>query len=155
VAIRSRIEELGGHRFVPALGSAASVVTIGALVIGATGSGAGASRQPPAAVPRAASAAAPAPMPAPPGTPTPAVGAFPGVPAVSTAVPAPPSTVPSAAQPARRPAAVLGASFTNAGSASQQARQAPVHAGLAGVTAGVNPTATASGIVDTGRRSIP
>ncbi len=162
VAIRSRIEELGGHRLVPALSGAAPVVTIGALVIGATGSGANASRPPPADLSRAAPAAAPAPMTAPPGPTTPAVGAIPGVPTVSTAVAAPPSTVLSGAQPAAGPPLVLGASFSNAGSASQQARQAPVHAGLAGVSAGVNPGATASGItttptsvVDTVRRSIP
>jgi RNA polymerase sigma-70 factor (ECF subfamily) len=160
VAIRSRIEELGGHRLVPALGGAASVVTIGALVIGATGSGANASRPPPAVVSRAVPAAVPAPTAPSPGPPPPAVGAVPDVPAVSTTVPA--TAVPSAPAPAAGQATVLGASFTSAGSASEQARQAPVHVAAAGVTAGVNPRAPASGIggtptaiADTVRKSIP
>ena len=162
VAIRSRIDELGGHRLVPALGGAASVVTIGALVIGATGSGANAARPPHAALSRAATPPAPAATAPPPGPPSSALGALPGVPGVSTAVPTPPTTVPSAGQAAAPQAVVLGASFTNASSASQQARQAPVHLGGGGVTAGLDPRATATGlnstastIVDPARRSIP
>ncbi len=59
-AIRARIDEIGGHRLVPVLGSAASVVTIGALVIGATGSGAHASRPQPVIGSHAAAVAPPA-----------------------------------------------------------------------------------------------
>jgi RNA polymerase sigma-70 factor (ECF subfamily) len=157
-SIRARIEELGGQRLAPALGGAASVVTIGALFIGATGSGAHGSRLPPAVESRGPGVAAPAPVASPP-LPTPALGSGPALPAV-------PTTVPSAAgaggQAAAGRVAVLGATFSNASSASQQAHQAPVHASLAGVSAGADPKATASGIarttatvVDSARRSIP
>jgi RNA polymerase sigma-70 factor (ECF subfamily) len=158
-SIRARIEELGGHRLAPVLGGAASVVTIGALVIGATGSGAHASRTSPAVVLHAPSAASSAPPAPPPVVPSPPLGLLPAVPAQ---VPAPPPVDPAAGQAAAGRAAVLGATFSNASTASQQARQAPVHASAAGVTAGVNPRTTASGLATTAattvaqvRRSIP
>jgi len=158
-SIRARIEELGGHRMVPVLGSAASVVTIGALVIGATGSGAHASRPPPAVVSHAAQAGMPSSPSPPPAPPSPAAGALPAAPVGLSAAP---TVDPATDQTAGNRAAVLGATFTNAGSASQQARQAPVHASAAGVAAGVDPKATVSGLastaattVDRTRRSIP
>jgi RNA polymerase sigma factor (sigma-70 family) len=158
-SIRARIDELGGHRLAPVLGSAASVVTIGALVIGATGSGAHASRPSPAVVLRAPSAASPAPPAPQAAAPSPALGLLP---VVAARAPASPSVDPASGQAGAGRAAVLGATFTNASAASQQARQAPVHATAAGVTAGVDPRATASGLastaattVDQVRRSIP
>lgn len=162
-SIRARIEEWGGHRLAPVVGSVASVVTIGALVIGATGSGAHAHRPQPLIASHGPSAA---PMPQPPVAPSiPGITlpSVPSVPAVSASLPAAPPLPSAAGQVAAAGgAAVLGATFTNAAAASQQAHQAPVHASVAGVTAGVNPTATASGLVSTAattvnqlRRSIP
>jgi RNA polymerase sigma-70 factor (ECF subfamily) len=159
-SIRARIEEWGGHRLAPALGSAASVVTIGALVIGTTGSGAHPSRPQPLIAARAPSGAPSAP---PPTSPAPAGVPVPFASSVSAGLPAAPAVPPTAGRVAADGrAAVLGATFTNASAASQQAGQAPVHASVAGVAAGLDPKATASGLAGTAavtadqvRRSIP
>jgi RNA polymerase sigma-70 factor (ECF subfamily) len=163
-ALRARIEEWGGgHRLAPVVGSAASVLTIGALVIGTTGSGAHASRPQPLVASHAPPAAD---VPAPPlaaKLPGVTVPSVPSVPAVPAHLPAAPAVPPTAGQVvAAGRAAVLGATFTNASVASQQARQAPVHASVAGVNAGLDPKATATGLastaattVDQVRRSIP
>jgi hypothetical protein len=84
------------------------------------------------------------------------------VPTVPAGLPTAPAVDPPAGQiPAAR-AAVLGATFSNATTASQQARQAPVHLSTGGVTAGLDPGATAQGLAGTAataadqlRRSIP
>jgi RNA polymerase sigma-70 factor (ECF subfamily) len=163
-SIRARIEEWGGHRLAPVVGSAASVITIGALVIGTTGSGAHASRPQPLIAAHAPTAATPLPPPpAATSLPSVTVPSVPSVPTASASLPAAPRVPPTAGQAAAAGrAAVLGATFTNASAASQQAGQAPVHASVAGVAAGVNPKATASGLastpaatVDQLRRSIP
>jgi Meckel syndrome type 1 protein len=159
-SIRARIDEWGGHRLAPVLGSAASVVTIGALVIGTTGSGAHPSRPQPLIAAHAPSGVPSAP---PPTAPTPAGVPVPSAPSVSASLPAAPAVPPTAAQVAADGrAAVFGATFTNAGAASYQAGQAPVHASVAGVAAGLDPNATASGLATTAaatadqvRRSIP
>jgi RNA polymerase sigma-70 factor (ECF subfamily) len=162
-SMRARIEEWGGHRLAPVVGSAASIVTIGALVIGATGSGAHAHRPQPLIASHAPSAAPAPPPPVAPSIPGITLPSVPSVPAVSASLPAAPR-LPSASDQvaAAGRAAVLGATFTNAAAASQQAHQEPVHATVAGVTAGINPKATASGLVSTAattvnqlRRSIP
>jgi hypothetical protein len=159
-SMRARIEEWGGQRLAPVVGSVASVVTIGALVIGATGSGAHAHRPQPLIASHAPSAD---PTPQPPVAPSIPGITPPSVPAVSASLPAAPPLPSAAGQVAAAGgAAVLGATFTNAAAASQQAHQEPVHASVAGVTAGINPKATASGLVSTAdtsvnqlRRSIP
>jgi RNA polymerase sigma-70 factor (ECF subfamily) len=159
-SIRARIEEWGGHRLAPVLGSAASVVTIGALVIGTTGSGAHPSRPQPLIAAHAPSGAQ---SPPPPTAPTAAGVPVPFVSSVSAGLPAAPAVPPTAGRVAADGrAAVLGATFTNASAASQQAGQAPVHASIAGVAAGLDPKATASGLASTAaatadqvRRSIP
>ncbi len=159
-SIRARMEEWGGHRLAPVLGSAASVVTIGALVIGATGSGAHASRPQPLVASHGPSAGPAGPPPPPGGAPGAPVAS---VPAVSARLPAGPAVPPTAGQAAAAGrGAVLGATFTNANAASQQADQAPVHVSAGGVAAGVDPKATASGLastaattVDRASRSIP
>jgi hypothetical protein len=49
---------------------------------------------------------------------------------------------------------VLGATFSNASTASHQAGQTPVHASAAGVTAGVDPRTTASGLASTAATTV-
>ncbi len=162
-SIRARIEEWGGHRLAPVVGSAVSAVTIGALVIGATGSAAHSPRPQPLIASHGPVAAPMAPPPAAPNLAGVTVPSVASVPRVSAGLPAAPAAPPTAGQVvAAGRAAVFGATFTNASAASQQARQAPVHASVAGVAAGLDPKATASGLastaatsVDQVRRSIP
>jgi hypothetical protein len=151
-SMKVRLAEWGGSRLAPLIGGAASAVTIGCLVLGGVGS-AGHPGRPVTVSSRPSTAGAPARTSA----PQPSTAAQ--VPAATTA-----GGAAGGGDPAKGPAgpagggrAVLGASFSDAGSASQQARQQPVHASGVGVAVGVDPKAATSDLIrqTTGLTQLP